>query len=113
MGDNSPGWEMSGKWRKGQKSWELIVNRQEESRCEETAGHSPENALEIYWASRIRIICADPDLDPYPDLSINKQKGKKNLDFHYFLRRKKLIFVGIWQPLTKKQEQDPKPDQNP
>ncbi len=60
------------------------MNRQEESRCEETAGHSPENELEIYWASRIRIICADPDLDPYPDLSINKQKGKKNLDFHYF-----------------------------
>jgi hypothetical protein len=83
MGGYSPGCEMSGKLRKGQKSWELIVNRQE-SRCEETAGHSPENALEIYWASRIRNICADPDLDPYPDLSINKQKGKKNYDIHYF-----------------------------
>jgi hypothetical protein len=33
------------------------------------------------------IICTDPDpdLDPHPDLSIIKQKSKKNLGFRFFV----------------------------
>jgi hypothetical protein len=29
------------------------------------------------------LFCTDPDLDPHP--FINKQKSKKNLNFHYFV----------------------------